>query len=173
LAEEVPRAITAALARLGARVVTVASPAHGDLDGTLAHHIRTAAATVPPGQPLMLAGLSRGARISAAHVTDLGAAGLIACAYPFHPRHSPRPSAHVAVLSSLSVPVLLCQGTRDALGNREQIRGYDLPASVQVHWVADANHQLTPRRGHDPDVALQGVAQACAAFVQSLATVAS
>ncbi|MFP6759968.1 MAG: alpha/beta family hydrolase, partial [Alphaproteobacteria bacterium] len=45
---------------------------------------------------------------------------------------------------------------RDALGNREDVAGYDLSNSISVHWLGDGDHDLKPRkksgRTHDENL---------------------
>lgn len=95
--------------------------------------------------PLVLGGFSRGARIAAGLASELGAVGVLAFAYPFHGRTDPNAQQRVEALHELEVPMVLCQGTRDSLGNRQQVLGYRLPLNIQVHWLEDANHRLQPR----------------------------
>ncbi|MFK7927492.1 MAG: alpha/beta family hydrolase [Myxococcota bacterium] len=103
---------------------------------------------------LVLAGFSRGARVSAGMIEPLHAVAFVALAYPFHARTDPNPFGLTA-LQKVNVPTLLCQGTRDSHGNRQQIEGYDLPASLALHWLEDANHALRPRPSSGLDQATQ------------------
>ena len=36
-------------------------------------------------------------------------------------------------------PTLILQGERDALGNREDVAGYDLSKAITVHWLGDGD----------------------------------
>jgi hypothetical protein len=45
---------------------------------------------------------------------------------------------------------LICQGTRDAFGGAEEVANYDLPPRVRLHWLADGDHDLKPRRRSGP-----------------------
>jgi predicted alpha/beta-hydrolase family hydrolase len=175
LQDAAPTAIAAGLASEGLRVVRFAFPPCDVKDGAerdalLAEHIRGAAALRGPQQRLVLAGLSRGARVSATLIDELDAVGLLGFAYPFHARHDPDPGGRVEALAALSVPALLCQGTRDSHGNRQQVQGYHLPAHVRVHWLEDANHALQPRArsGHTQAEQLARAAALAAAFVTGL-----
>jgi hypothetical protein len=139
-----------ALGDAGLRVVRCAAPVgqpatSGALDAALAQAIRRMAAQRVPDQHLVLGGFSRGARVGASLVADLGAVGLLGLAYPFHGRHDPDPGTRVADLAALPTPALIVQGTRDALGNLQQVRGYALPEHIRFHWAEDANHALHPR----------------------------
>lgn len=168
LEDEAPSILAAGLVAAGLQVVRFAAPE--PVDAAFADAIRRAAATCLPHQRLVLAGLSRGARVSVGLVDELGAVCLVAFAYPFHARRDPHPRGRVSELAHLSVPVLLCQGTRDALGNREQVRGYHLPGHVRVHWLEDANHALHPRArsGHTLRGQLTEAAAVVAAFIRAL-----
>ncbi len=70
---------------------------------------------------------------------------LICLGYPFHPPGKPK-KQRTGHLSSLSVLTLMVQGDRDAMGNREEVEGYPLSRSIQLHWCPDGNHDLTPRK---------------------------
>ena len=41
---------------------------------------------------------------------------------------------------------MILQGTRDPFGSQEEVAGYKLLSAVQVHWLADGNHDFKPRR---------------------------
>jgi predicted alpha/beta-hydrolase family hydrolase len=64
--------------------------------------------------------------------------------YPFHPPGKPQ-RLRVAHLENLRTPALVVQGTRDALGSREEVTGYRLSPSIRVHWIEDGDHSLKPR----------------------------
>lgn len=150
LEDTAPTAIADGLGEAGVRVVRFPFPPcdaedGATRDGLLATQIREASSLRGPTQRLILAGLSRGARVSASLAGALGAAGVVGFAYPFHPRHDPDPGTRVEDLIQVPVPMLICQGTRDSHGNAQQIRGYRLPPQLQLHWLEDANHALHPR----------------------------
>ncbi|MFT7521339.1 MAG: putative alpha/beta-hydrolase family hydrolase [Kiritimatiellia bacterium] len=167
-----PAAIAHGFAKAGLLVVRFDCPSPtATPDASLAVQIRDAAAAREPHQRLVLAGLSRGARVSATLIEELGAVGLVGFAYPFHPRHDPDPGDRVRQLCRVPVPALICQGTRDSHGNQQQVRGYNLPAHVAVHWLFDANHALRPRArsGCTQESQLAQAAQVAATFIQQLA----
>ena len=93
-----------------------------------------------------LGGISRGARVALHVAEQLPCAGLILWSFPFHARQEPGARERAHWLATCPVPVFLVQGTRDAMGNREQVRGYRLPEHITVHWVQDGNHALVPRQ---------------------------
>ncbi|HEX5494473.1 MAG TPA: alpha/beta family hydrolase [Mycobacteriales bacterium] len=71
----------------------------------------------PPmaGLPLVLAGRSSGARVACRTATALGAAAVVALAFPLHPPGKPDRS-RLAELDAPDVPVLVVQGARDPFG---------------------------------------------------------
>jgi len=192
-----PAMIARSLAAAGLRVARFADPSQdGDAahrDAALAATIRGAVAVLRAGhgregsarssgglcsprgrsveRGLVLAGFSRGARVSAGLVKELGALGLVGFGYPFHGRHDPDPKGRVGELVAAGVPTLVCQGTRDSHGNREQVRGYGLPGRIRLHWLVDANHALSPRgrSGQSREALLAEAAAVTVAFVRSLA----
>jgi predicted alpha/beta-hydrolase family hydrolase len=142
----------------------------GERDAVLARRISEVAQTRSSSQRLILAGISRGARVSALIAQSLNATALIAFAYPFHSRNDPDPGLRPAQLGALNIPILLLQGTRDSHGNRQQVEGYRLPQHVQIHWLDDANHSLTPRArsGHTRESLLRSSATEVARFLHAL-----
>lgn len=120
--------------------------------------------------PFLIGGFSLGARIAAqvAHLIDPD--GFVGFGYPFHPRQEPQRRPGLEALRALTVPALLVQGTRDAHGNRDQVRGYgSLGGAVSMKWLEDGNHRFVPRktspwsRGDH----VQSAAQAARDFVTS------
>lgn len=94
-----------------------------------------------PRTPLVLGGRSAGARSAARTAHHLGAAGVLALAFPLHPPGRPE-SSRLAELRQVRVPTLVVQGERDAFGGPEEF-----PEDVQVVPVPDADHSFkVPRR---------------------------
>jgi hypothetical protein len=46
----------------------------------------------------------------------------------------------------MRTPALILQGERDAMGARDEVAGYRLSPAIRVHWLADGDHSLKPRR---------------------------
>lgn len=117
------------------------------------------------GEPseIVIGGKSMGGRIATMVADELGVAGLICLGYPFHPPGKPE-KTRTAHLEKLRTPALFLQGTRDALGNRDDVAGYSLSGKIEMHWLEDGDHDLKPRkasgRTHD-----QNLAEAIAAAV--------
>lgn len=95
-----------------------------------------------PQQSLVLGGFSRGARVAAGLIAEVGACALLGFAYPLHAVREDRNAERIGELANLEVPGLICQGERDPHGNRAQVRGYGLPARLQWHWMQGTKHRL-------------------------------
>lgn len=94
---------------------------------------------------LIVGGFSRGARIAAMLAMSEPFCALLCLSYPFHKRGAPKEQHGLEALRLLTLPTLILQGTRDAHGNREQVRGYkNLPPGVRLHWLEDGNHRWQP-----------------------------
>ena len=119
------------------------------------------------GLPLVIGGKSMGGRAAAMAAAEIGAAGVVCLGYPFHPAGKAATPERLAPLAAPFCPVLVVQGTRDALGSAEDVAGYDLGVAVSVAWIADGDHSLKPRKasGLTADAALAQAADAVAAFI--------
>jgi predicted alpha/beta-hydrolase family hydrolase len=95
----------------------------------------TALAADHAGVPLIVGGRSSGARVACRTATALGAAGVVALAFPTRPPQRPD-SDRLAELALPVVPVLVVQGERDAFG---------VPPAARrrtVRVIAGADHSL-------------------------------
>ena len=120
---------------------------------------------------LIVGGKSMGGRIASMVADEEGVLGLVCLGYPFHPPGRPA-AQRVAHLASLATPALIVQGTRDALGSAEDVAGYRLARTVRVHWIADGDHNLKPRKssGRGEGEAWAEAIAAVAAFAHEVAT---
>lgn len=118
--------------------------------------------------PLWLAGKSMGGRMASLLADDLGATGLVCLGYPFHPAGKPE-RLRTEHLATLATPTLIVQGERDALGTRTEVAGYALAPTLEVQWIATADHDLKPLKssGLSQTQALVETAAWVAAFVRS------
>jgi predicted alpha/beta-hydrolase family hydrolase len=92
--------------------------------------------------PLVVGGRSAGARSAARTAKQLGAAGLLALAFPLHPPGRPERS-RLAELEAAEVPLLVVQGERDPFGTPEEF-----PADHDLAVVPGADHGFkVPKRG--------------------------
>ncbi|MCY1250554.1 hypothetical protein D9M72_642030 [compost metagenome] len=46
----------------------------------------------------------------------------------------------------MKTPTLICQGTRDEFGTREEVPGYRLSSAIEILWLEDGDHDLKPRK---------------------------
>lgn len=95
--------------------------------------------------PCAIGGKSLGGRIASLVADACGVSGLICLGYPFHPPGKPQ-KTRTEHLKTLRTPTLICQGTRDPFGTREDVASYDLSRAIEVFWLEDGNHSLEPRR---------------------------
>jgi predicted alpha/beta-hydrolase family hydrolase len=119
---------------------------------SLAGEYRDAVAAVRESGPmgtLLIGGKSMGGRVAslvADELADVGLiAGLVCLGYPFHPPEKPE-QLRTAHLHGLRAPTLICQGTRDPFGGRDEVPGYGLSPAIEVHWLEDGDHDLRPRK---------------------------
>jgi predicted alpha/beta-hydrolase family hydrolase len=120
-------------------------------------------------EELVIGGKSMGGRIASMLADELGVRGLVCLGYPFHP--SGRPDRlRVAHLETIRTPTLILQGTRDALGNRDEIKDYRLSKSVRVEFLEDGDHSFKPRvrSGRTETENLQQAVDAVVSFVGSI-----
>jgi predicted alpha/beta-hydrolase family hydrolase len=85
--------------------------------------------------PLVTGGRSSGARVACRTAKAVGAAGVLALAFPLHPPGHPE-KTRADELAAAGVPVLVINGDRDPFGVPEPRR------RVTVHVVPGANHSL-------------------------------
>jgi predicted alpha/beta-hydrolase family hydrolase len=96
--------------------------------------------------PVFLAGKSMGGRVAATLARDktLNALGVMCLGYPFHPQKKPE-KLRLEPLQETEKPILILQGTRDALGNEEEISGYEFSDLCRCVFFPDGDHNLKPR----------------------------
>lgn len=96
---------------------------------------------------LVIGGKSMGGRVAVMMAGATGADAAVALGYPFHPAGRPGLDAlRTGVVEAVTRPTLICQGERDALGDRAFIGGLTLSPAVQVAWLGDGDHSFKPRR---------------------------
>ena len=123
---------------------------------------------------LAIGGKSMGGRVASMIADELHEdgriAGLLCLGYPFHPPAKPT-QLRTAHLIGLKTPTLICQGTRDEFGTREEVAAYDLSDRIEVLWLEDGDHDLKPRKsvsGYSTADHLRTVAQAVAAWAKRI-----
>lgn len=116
---------------------------------TLNPEFRAAVSALGATGPLVIGGKSMGGRVASMVADDLHAAGRIAgllcLGYPFHPPEKPT-QLRIAHLMTLQTPALICQGTRDPFGTKEEVTAYGLPERIRLLWLEDGDHDLKPRK---------------------------
>ena len=118
-----------------------------------AHLAALAGAATQVGTGYVVGGFSLGARVAARLCVDATQAntheraplGLLGFGYPFHTLTVPPTYSGRDALCATTLPVHIVQGTRDKHGTLAQVRGYPLPANVEVTWLPDGNHRFVPR----------------------------
>lgn len=126
-----------------------------------------------PGK-LVIGGKSMGGRVGSMVADELHAAGaivgLLCLGYPFHPPGKPA-QLRTAHLATLATPTLICQGTRDEFGTRDEVGGYDLSPAIDFLWLEDGDHDLKPRKsisGFSPADHLRTLADTVGRWVNRL-----
>lgn len=116
---------------------------------TLIPEYKAAVARLAIDGPLIIGGKSMGGRVASMVADDLlsqGAIiGLLCLGYPFHPPGKPE-NLRTQHLAELLTPTLICQGTRDEFGTREDVASYALAGNIGILWLDDGDHDLKPRK---------------------------
>ncbi len=111
--------------------------------------------SLPTRGALLLGGRSAGARVACRTAAALGAAGVLALAFPLNPpRDRPSRLPELDAPSAAGLPVLVLQGTRDPFGGPADIP--PAPGRVVVP-VEGADHSFRVLRGGDRAGALAGL----------------
>ena len=93
--------------------------------------------------PLIIGGKSLGGRVASLMVERTNALGWFALGYPFHPQRKPQ-TLRVEYLLTSHKPGIIVQDTRDALGCYDEVLVYQLPAHIDLSWLADMDHSFKP-----------------------------
>ncbi|MBB5576119.1 MULTISPECIES: alpha/beta fold hydrolase [Rhizobium] len=116
---------------------------------TLKSEYLAAIAALGATGPLIIGGKSMGGRVASMIADGLyedgNIAGLLCLGYPFHPPDKPE-NLRTAHLAGLKTPTLICQGTRDQFGTREEVAHYVLSDAIDIVWLEDGDHDLKPRK---------------------------
>jgi predicted alpha/beta-hydrolase family hydrolase len=116
------------------------------LEAAIAAAIGEAGAAVP----VFIGGKSLGGRIAthlAAHADARARmAGVVVLGYPLHPPGRPE-QIRTKHLADIAVPLLIVQGTRDALGTPDELRPWLEAPHATLHAVEGGDHSLAVRKG--------------------------
>ena len=126
--------------------------------------------------PLVIGGKSMGGRVASMIADELfeanRIAGLLCLGYPFHPIGKPE-KLRTEHLQNLRTPTLICQGTRDQFGSKDEVSEYDLSPTIQLRWFEDGDHDLKPRKrisGFTHADHLNSMAAAVSAWVEEISS---
>lgn len=115
----------------------------------LMEEYRTAITGLDAHGRLIIGGKSMGGRVASMIADDQRSAGrisgLFCLGYPFHPPGKPE-SLRTAHLEMLATPALICQGTRDIFGSRQEVSSYRLSKTIDIRWFEDGDHDLKRRK---------------------------
>jgi predicted alpha/beta-hydrolase family hydrolase len=135
-----------------------------------------AAARAAPDLPLVAGGKSFGGRMTsqAAGAGLLpGVRGLVFLGFPLHPPNRPA-DTRAAHLTSVQIPMLFLQGTRDDLADLGLIRGVceRLGTRATLHVVDDADHsfKVPKRAGRSAEDVIAELARTSAEWCRRLLT---
>ncbi|RKE21056.1 alpha/beta family hydrolase [Streptomyces sp. TLI_171] len=92
------------------------------------------AAAAQDGLPVHVGGRSAGARVACRTGAELGAAGVLALAFPLHPPGKPEKSRAEELLGT-GLPTLVVQGGADTFGTPEEF-----PALPDTHRLVEVPH---------------------------------
>ena len=128
-----------------------------------------AIAALGGGERLVIGGKSLGGRMASLVADEAGVRGLVCLGYPFHPPGQPD-RLRTKHLQDLRTPALFVQGTRDALGSREEVAGYGLSPAIRLEWLEDGDHSFKPRAssGRTETQNLAAAVAAVLRFVETL-----
>jgi len=140
-----------------------------DREPVLREAWHAAIAALGGGGRLVIGGKSMGGRMASLIADEAGVRGLVCLGYPFHPPGNPG-RLRTAHLAGLRTPTLIVQGTRDALGTREEVERYDLSPAIRIAWMEDGDHSFKPRAasGRTERQNLEAAVAAVLGFVSSL-----
>ena len=116
--------------------------------------------------PLLVGGRSAGARVACRTAETVGAAGVLALAFPLHPPAGrPTRLPELDLPAAAGLPVLVLQGTRDSFGGPTDIPA--APSRVVVP-VAGADHSFRVLKGGDRAAVLTQLVDAAAAWARTV-----
>lgn len=118
-------------------------------------------------KPCFIGGKSMGGRMASLIADESNVNGLICLGYPFHPPGKPE-KLRTEHLRELSTPTLILQGSRDTMGNAQEVQTYELSPCIHFEWLEDGDHSFKPRKksGFSEHQHWASAAEAAFAFMQ-------
>ena len=101
-------------------------------------------------QPMVIGGKSMGGRMASlvaaeSDIENIQKVKGVAClGYPFHPQGQPE-KLRIEHLPHIVQPLAIIQGSRDKLGDYDDVASYSLPSSIKWCWLEDGDHDFKPR----------------------------
>ncbi len=124
-------------------------------------------------QAMVIGGKSMGGRIASLLAAQCkngstdNIKGIVCLGFPFHPAGKPEKlrTEHFPLIQQ---EILIIQGERDRLGNKDEVQSYALPENIQWLWLEDGDHDLKPRvkSGFSYQAHLEKVLDNMAAFIK-------
>ncbi|MFJ7588968.1 alpha/beta family hydrolase [Streptomyces sp. NPDC097617] len=126
-------------------------------------------ALAAPGLPVVAGGRSAGARVACRTAAELGAAGVLALAFPLHPPGRPEKS-RAGELTGAGRPTLVVQGGRDPFGRPEEFPEPGVRDPYELVEVAYGDHGFAVPKKADTtqEAALLTITDAVARWLERL-----
>ncbi|MFF3858587.1 alpha/beta family hydrolase [Streptomyces sp. NPDC002209] len=122
-----------------------------------------------PGLPVVAGGRSAGARVACRTAAELGAAGVLALAFPLHPPGRPEKS-RAEELTGAGRPTLVVQGGRDPFGRPGEFPPPTAQAAYELVEVPHADHgfAVPKKAGPTQEETLEAITGAVTAWLAGL-----
>ncbi|MET9882525.1 alpha/beta family hydrolase [Streptomyces sp. NPDC006430] len=122
-----------------------------------------------PGLPVVAGGRSAGARVACRTAAELGAAGVLALAFPLHPPGRPEKS-RAEELTGAGRPTLVVQGGRDPFGRPQEFPPPGAQVAYELVEVPHADHAFAvPKKaGPTQEETLTVITEAVAGWLAGL-----
>lgn len=126
-------------------------------------------ALTAPGLPVVAGGRSAGARVACRTAAELGAAGVLALAFPLHPPGRPEKS-RAEELTGAGRPTLVLQGGRDPFGRPEEFPppGAGTPYELVEVPYGDHGFAVPKKAGTTQEAALATITEAVGEWLARL-----
>ncbi|MCG6202501.1 alpha/beta fold hydrolase [Psychromonas antarctica] len=129
-------------------------------------------------KPIVIGGKSMGGRIATLLAAQLSSEnkgeaikGVACLGFPFHPvgKTDKLRTEHFPLIKQ---DLLIVQGERDTMGNKQEVEHYGLPDTIDWLWLEDGDHDLKPRvkSGFTQQSHLQRTMDKLAAYIKNAVT---